>query len=127
MGAPFAGINRKRLEISSKSIKITLCRAMVLRNLMVTIQLIIFLLAPVYVWGGCFSDFDCGIGYRCVKALFHTTGVCMKSVDEYGIQQYNLPRLDSIYPKYEGDCDFDSDCPIGFYCHRKYKTCVKRW
>jgi hypothetical protein len=50
----------------------------------------------------------------------------MKSVDEFGVQQYDLPRLDSINPKYEGDCDFDTDCPIGFYCHRKYKVCVKR-
>lgn len=90
------------------------------------VLLIIFLVAPVYAWSDCFSDFDCGIGYRCVKAPYETTGVCMKSVDEFGVQQYDLPRLDSAYPKYEGDCDFDTDCPIGFYCDRKYKTCIKR-
>lgn len=63
---------------------------------------------------------------RCVKSPYKTYGVCMKSVNEYGTQQYDLPRLDSINPKYEGDCDFDTDCPIGFYCHRKFKVCVKR-
>ena len=47
----------------------------------------------------------------------------MKSIDEFG---YDLPRLDSINLRYEGDCDFDTDCPIGFYCHGKYKFCVKR-
>jgi hypothetical protein len=81
---------------------------------------------PVCAWSDCISDFDCGIGYRCVKAPYKTSGVCMKSVDEFGVQQYDLPRLDSINPRYDGDCDFDTDCPIGFYCHRKFKVCVKR-
>jgi len=36
----------------------------------------------------------------------------MKSAGEYGTQQYDLPRLDSINPRYEVDCDFDTDCPI---------------
>lgn len=87
--------------------------------------LIVFIFIPVYAWSDCLSDFDCGIGHRCVKAPYNTSGVCMKSVDEVGVQQYDLPRLDSINPKYEGDCDFDTDCPIGFRCHKKYKTCVK--
>lgn len=89
------------------------------------IMLVILLIIPSIAFA-CFSDFDCGIGYTCVKAPFKTLGTCMKSVDEFGLPTYKLPDLDSIEPKLEGDCDFDLDCPIGFYCHRKYKVCVKR-
>ena len=78
---------------------------------------------PVYGCSDCFLVFDCGSGYTCVKTPYKTYGVCMKSIDEFG---YDLPRLDSINLRYEGDCDFDTDCPIGFYCHGKYKFCVKR-
>ena len=74
----------------------------------------------------CYSDFDCGIGYKCVKAPFNSEGTCMKSVDEYGLPQYNMPSIDSIGPKMSEGCEFDSDCPIGFRCDRYYKECV-RW
>lgn len=76
----------------------------------------------------CSSDFECGIGNRCVKAPLQSQGACMKSVDEYGIQQYDMPRSESVGPNMnlEGDCNFDTDCPIGFACNRRYKACVKR-
>lgn len=74
----------------------------------------------------CMSDFDCGIGKRCVKAPYNTNGVCMQSVDSYGTPQYNLPSLDSMNIKTKGECNFDVDCPIGFYCDGAYKVCVKR-
>jgi hypothetical protein len=61
-----------------------------------------------------------------VKEPYKIYGVCMRVVDKYGIPQYNLPRPESIGPRYEVDCESDTDCPIGFYCHRKYKVCVKR-
>jgi len=80
-------------------------------------------------WGkDCTSDFDCGIGNRCVKAPLESRGICMKSVDEYGLPKYDTPSIDSIGPNMnlEGDCYFDTDCPIGFRCHPKYKTCVKQ-
>lgn len=83
---------------------------------------------PCFCYAGCNSDFECGIGYRCVKAPLQSSGTCMKSVDEYGTPTYDLPSTDSVGPnmKIEGDCDFDTDCPIGFRCHQKYKACVKR-
>ena len=88
-------------------------------------SLIIFM--PTFSLASCSSDFDCGMGYRCVKAPLQSYGSCMKEVDEYGTPTYELPRLNSVGPNMniEGDCDFDTDCPIGFRCHRKYKTCVK--
>jgi len=87
-------------------------------------KLIVFLL---FINGlfACYSDFDCGIGYKCVKAPFNSEGTCMKSVDNYGIQQFNSPSLDSIGPKMGGGCEFDTDCPIGFRCDSYYKECVR--
>lgn len=97
----------------------------VLTYMFFLLSLIIFI--PTISDASCSSDFDCGIGYRCVKAPLKSYGTCMKEVDEYGLPTYNLPSLDSVVPNMniEGDCDFDTDCPIGFRCHRKYKTCVK--
>ena len=74
----------------------------------------------------CYSDFDCGIGYKCVKSPYNSEGTCMKSVDEYGVQQFDMPSLDSIGPKMDDGCEFDTDCPIGFRCDRHYKECVRR-
>ena len=73
----------------------------------------------------CYSDFDCGIGYKCVKAPFNTTRVCMKSVNQYGIQQFNMPTFNSMMPKTMGNCQFDMYCPIGFRCDPYYKECVR--
>jgi len=74
----------------------------------------------------CFSDFGCGIGYRCVKPPFSSCGVCMREVDRYGLPTYRTPDPRSIEIRTKGDCDFDTDCPVGFYCHPKYKVCVKK-
>lgn len=90
------------------------------------ILLLILIFIPITIFAECLSDFNCGIGYKCVKEPFKTRGICMKTVDEYGIPQYNLPDLDSVYPRLKGDCDYDLDCPIGFYCHKKFKVCIKR-
>jgi hypothetical protein len=74
----------------------------------------------------CNSDFDCGMGYSCVKEPYNSSGVCMENVDEYGIQQFDLPSLDSVGPRMDdGDCTFDTDCPIGFRCDLRYKVCVQ--
>ena len=86
------------------------------------------LLILVFIVSGlfaCYSDFDCGIGYKCVKAPYNSEGTCMKSVDDYGIQQFNSPSINSIGPKTESGCEFDTDCPIGFRCDPYYKECVR--
>ena len=89
---------------------------------------LVLLLIGTTTCAACSSDFECGIGYRCVKAPLQSSGTWMKFVDEYGIQQFDLPSLDSVGPNtnLQGDCDFDTDCNIGFRCHPKYKVCVKR-
>lgn len=74
----------------------------------------------------CRSDFNCRFGYLCVKPPFKSEGVCMKAVDEHKRPTYPKKDLDSIGPKLEGDCKFNTDCPIGFKCDRKYKVCVSK-
>ena len=90
---------------------------------------ILFGVAVLYsVSLACSSDFDCSIGYSCVKETFSSSGVCMKNVNEFGMPKYNMPNVNSIGPNMntEGDCTFDTDCPIGFRCNSTYKVCVKR-
>ena len=95
-------------------------------------KLIIFvavlLLNPVLAYPGCSSDFECGIGNKCVKAPLQSQGACMKSVDEYGLPKFDTPSAKSVGPNMNisGDCSFDTDCPVGFRCHPQYKACVKR-
>jgi hypothetical protein len=73
----------------------------------------------------CSSDFSCGIGERCVKAPYQSTGVCMKTVNNLGLQEYDSPNTDSIGVKTDEECFLDTDCPVGFKCHNTYKVCVK--
>jgi len=76
---------------------------------------------------GCTSDLSCGVGSKCVKEPYDYRGVCMKSVDRYGIQKLTMPSSDGIGPRYnDGGCRFLTDCPIGFKCDRNYKVCVNR-
>lgn len=88
--------------------------------------IIFFILLPIAAWAGCYSDYDCGIGYACVKAPMSYTGRCMQTVDRYKIPDYQIPKSNSIFPniEVEGDCRWDTDCPLGFRCHWKYKVCV---
>lgn len=73
----------------------------------------------------CSSDYDCGIGYACVKEPYNFSGICMQTVNKFGGPTYDLPRLDSVNIKSKGECRFDTDCPIGFHCDFKYKACVQ--
>jgi len=79
-----------------------------------------------YSSSDCLSDYGCGFGKKCVKEQYKSRGVCMKSVDEYGIQTYNAPSGDSVGVNLDEHCSFDTDCPFGFMCDSKYKTCLKR-
>ena len=65
---------------------------------------------------GCINDFQCGVGYKCVKAQYSVSGSCMKAVNSMGVQQYKLPSLNSVNPNYSKQCTFSTNCPIGFFC-----------
>ena len=58
---------------------------------------LLFLAAANTSWA-CSSDFSCGVGQRCVKAPLQSSGVCMKTVDESGVRQYNTPNTNSVGP-----------------------------
>lgn len=73
----------------------------------------------------CTSDFSCGTGYSCVKRPYRNSGVCMKSVDEYGARTYKAPSLDSVGPNTNPHCLTNADCPTGFRCDLKYQACVR--
>ena len=76
----------------------------------------------------CLSDFSCGVGYTCVKAPLKNRGICLRSVDQDGMRQFNQPSSHSVGPNMnlDGQCTFNLDCPLGFICDQKYKACVKR-
>ena len=77
---------------------------------------------------GCKSDYECGTGQKCVKAPLNSTGVCLSPVNEFGMPvPPQLPNPNSVFPNYNltGQCQFDTDCSIGFKCDRKLKACVK--
>jgi hypothetical protein len=75
----------------------------------------------------CKSDFNCGIGYTCVKANYAYEGRCAQVVDSTGVPTFNAPDPDSVGPKMPDphDCDFDTDCPVGFRCEPKSGACFK--
>ena len=76
---------------------------------------------------GCGSDFDCGMGFKCVKQNFSNVGSCVQSVDSYGAPTYDLPAMDSVLTKLpsSADCRFDADCPVGFRCQASSGACWK--
>ena len=78
----------------------------------------------------CSSDFDCGIGHRCLKNFGELSGICAKTVNEYGSPTYDLPEIDSIGVGQGGNCSFTTDCPLGFDCRKNagqlYGFCIKQ-
>ena len=67
----------------------------------------------------CLSDLYCSTGQTCLKKnSLDPKGICVKKVDQYGM--VDLTR-DSKVPQ----CNYLTDCPIGFKCDPTYKVCVK--
>lgn len=75
---------------------------------------------------GCSSDYDCGMGFKCVKPYYSTSGSCMTAVDKYGAQSFDLPRLDSYKTNTpsSNDCTHQG-CPAGFTCDYNSGTCTR--
>jgi hypothetical protein len=76
---------------------------------------------------GCRSDFDCRLGFKCLKQNYASVGACTQSVDSYGMPTYDLPAMDSLFTKLPAaaDCRFDADCPVGFRCQASSGACWK--
>ena len=74
----------------------------------------------------CFSDINCGIGSACIKKPNYSRGICMKKVDQYGRQDLTRDEQSRVGVRVgEGQCNYLTDCPIGFKCDRTHKVCVK--
>jgi hypothetical protein len=78
----------------------------------------------------CFSDYDCDYGSKCVKDQFATEGTCAQKVNRYDVPVYTPPDPNSVMPGGKGDCQFDTQCPIGFECVKGdgqlYGHCMKQ-
>lgn len=66
----------------------------------------------------CLSDLYCSTGQTCIKKSFEPTGICVKKVDQYG-------RDDLTLETRKLQCNYLSDCPVGFNCDLDYKVCIK--
>jgi hypothetical protein len=75
----------------------------------------------------CSSDYSCGVGFTCVKNNFSASGYCAKNVNPYGVQQFDAADPGSVNVKTPSkrDCQFDSQCPVGFRCEASSGACVK--
>lgn len=84
-------------------------------------------LASVSFAQSCYSDYGCPFGHECVKAPLDFEGICMESVNRFGMPAApTLPDPNSIQPNLniQGDCMFDYQCPLGFACDQTYRVCI---
>ncbi len=83
----------------------------------------------------CFSDYNCEMYSKCYKEPLQPEGVCIKTVitDKSGITQHQMPPInihpdsDSLRPNtdFDGQCSYNTDCPISYSCDQKLRICVK--
>lgn len=72
--------------------------------------------APPPSRSGCTSDYECPYGSGCVKAPMASEGYCAQKVNSYGTPTYSPPAPSSVQLGGRGQCGFDTDCPVDFYC-----------
>ena len=86
--------------------------------------LMVFLLTPVMAFC-CSSDFDCGIGHKCAKGSYQSTGVCVQVERSYGVPDVTrMPKTDSIYPNTNPPKAYQR-CPIGYQWSYDLQICVR--
>ncbi len=98
----------------------------------ITIALLMFgaIICNGSALAGCYSDFDCGFGNKCIKATgdINITGICVRPGDEFGNPKPNYSAPQPQPQKVRG-CTFDTDCGIGFSCIKRdgqiHGICVK--
>ena len=85
---------------------------------------------PSVLQAKCRSDYDCVYGQRCLKGQFQYDGVCADTVNQYGVKDYSAPNPGSLGPGGSGQCQFDTQCSVGFRCYKQgyslYGHCVRR-
>jgi hypothetical protein len=64
----------------------------------------------------CSSDYECGLGQRCAKPEYQSSGTCMATVTSVGTPVFHAPRPDSVETAGPGTCQVDPDCPAAFRC-----------
>ncbi len=77
---------------------------------------------------GCNSDFECGMGKKCVKGPLQSQGQCLTPVNQYGLPQPRVmpdPNSIRINTNTTGACQFDTQCGVGFRCDQTLKACVR--
>lgn len=75
----------------------------------------------------CASDYQCDLGYKCVKPYGQAIGQCMEKVDQFGFsKKHDISRESNYGANKKAECSFDMDCPVGFRCDSMYKACIKR-
>lgn len=73
----------------------------------------------------CSSDFDCGMGHTCLKPNGLIQGQCAISVNEYGNQVFELPRMDSVgINRLDMSC-MRHGCPVAFRCDLGTGACLR--
>lgn len=80
---------------------------------------------PMNAPAQCSSDFNCGFGFKCVKELYRTSGVCLREVDAYRVPTLSAPDSGSFGVRTDPGCQFNTDCSGGFRCDSKLKVCVR--
>lgn len=94
------------------------------------IMLIIALSICNTAMAACYSDIDCGLGNKCVKASgdINLSGICITPTDQFGNKSYDYSPPQT-QPREVNGCSFDTDCGIGFSCLKRsgqiYGICVK--
>lgn len=79
------------------------------------------------VQNGCTNDLECGGTLKCVKPPLSSTGQCVQPVNNFGTPINTLPNPSSALPNLstQGQCQFDTQCPVSFKCNQQLKVCVK--
>lgn len=81
-------------------------------------------------WAGCYNDFQCTYGQKCVKpeGSYSLQGLCVIPVDSAGFQDYT-PKPIANQPQEVSRCSFNTDCSLGDSCIKRagelYGICVK--
>ena len=74
---------------------------------------------------GCTSDFNCQMGFKCVKYPYMSSGVCMQMVNQNDLPVLPAPTTIKTGPNSGHACYSDADCPVGLRCDPGLEACVK--